>query len=249
MPPEDVALVNQQPVSRIDFIAQLQTLFGADLEHATREQRQKVLSDMIREELFVQRGRELDLASSDPDVRAALVNGVELEIAADAITSQPSEAKLQAYYEAHREKYASEGIMTVHDYVFAAGMAAAAHAAVTLLGSAPHDSAPVAALKSHESSKVGDEQFYFAAKIHLGEPLFAVARSLPTGGVSSVIETPDGLHVLYMQENRQPRPQDFATTRQQVLADFRKDAITRLRIGDEGFLRKRANVLIADDMR
>ena len=44
---------------------------------------------MIREELFVQRGKELDVASTDPEVRAAMVNSVELEIAADAITSQP----------------------------------------------------------------------------------------------------------------------------------------------------------------
>ena len=249
VPPEDVALVNQQPVSRIDFIAQLQTLYGVDLQRSSREQRQKVLADMIREELFVQRGRELDLASSDPEVRAALVNGVELEIAADAITSQPSEAKLRAYYEAHREKYASEGVMTVHDYVFPLTMAAAANAAVNALQGAAHDPSALALLKSRESSKVGDEQFYFAAKIHLGEPLFAVARSLPDGGVSAVIEGPDGLHVLYMEKNVKPMPQDFAAARQQVLTDFRQDAIARLRTGDEGFLRNRANVLIADDLK
>jgi parvulin-like peptidyl-prolyl isomerase len=248
VPPEDVALVNQQPVSRIDFIAQLQTLYGVDLQHSTREQRQKVLADMIREELFVQRGRELDLASSDPEVRAALVNGVELEIAADAITSQPSEAKLRAYYEAHREKYSSEGVMTVHDFVFPANMATAAREAADALRAA-HDPSTLVPLKSHESSKVGDEQFYFAAKIHLGEQLFTVAQSLPEGGVSAVIDTRDGLHVLFMEKNAKPVPQDFAAARQQVLADFRKDAIARLRSGDEGFLRKRANVLIAEDLR
>ena len=35
VPPEDVALVNQQPISRSDYLAQLQTLYGVDLEHAT----------------------------------------------------------------------------------------------------------------------------------------------------------------------------------------------------------------------
>ena len=203
----------------------MQTLYGVDLQHSSREQRQKILADMIREELFVQRGRELDLASSDPEVRAALVNGVELEIAADAITSQPSEAKLRAYYEAHREKYASEGVMTVHDYVFPLTMAAAANAAVSALEGTTHDPSALAPLKSRESSKVGDEQFYFAAKIHLGEQLFAVARPLPDGGVSTVIEGPDGLHVLYMEKNVKPMPQDFAAARQQVLTDFRHDAI------------------------
>ncbi len=109
VPPEDVALVNQQPISRSDYLQQLQTLFGVDLQRATPQQRRKVLDDMIREELFVQRGRELDVASTDPDVRAALVNAVELEMAADAITAQPTEAQLRAYYALHRERYAAEG--------------------------------------------------------------------------------------------------------------------------------------------
>src|SRR6202041_2509190 len=129
VPPEDVALVNQQPISRSDYLQQLQTLYGVDLPHATAAQRRKVLDDMIREELFVQRGKELDVASTDPEVRAAMVNAVELEIAADAITSQPSEAQLLTYFAAHRARYASEGIMNLRDYVFPPGepsMAAAA---------------------------------------------------------------------------------------------------------------------------
>jgi hypothetical protein len=34
-----------------------------------------------------------------------------------------------------------------------------------------------------------------------------------------------------------------------VLSDYRNEAVRRLRTGDEAFLRKRANVLIADDVR
>ncbi|HEY2677961.1 MAG TPA: peptidylprolyl isomerase [Steroidobacteraceae bacterium] len=248
VPAEDVALVNQQPISRIDYLAQLQTLFSVDLQHASAQQRKKVLDDMIREELFVQRGKELDVASSDPDVRAALVNAVELEIAADAITSQPTEEKLRAYFESHKERYASEGIMTVHDYVFPPAESSAAADAVKILKSASAaDSA--GRFKDRESGKVGDEQFYFAAKIHLGDPLFEVARTLSPGAVSMPLVMADGIHVLYMTANQRPRPRDFATVRDQVLSDYRGEAIARLRSGDEGFLRKRANVLLADDMR
>lgn len=113
VPAEDVALVNQQPISRSDYLAQLQTLYSVDLRHSS-----PVLDDMIREESFVQRGKDLDVASSDPDVRSAMVNAVELEIAADAITSMPSEAKLRAFYADHRSRYASEGTMTVRDGCF-----------------------------------------------------------------------------------------------------------------------------------
>jgi hypothetical protein len=52
-----------------------------------------------------------------------------------------------------------------------------------------------------------------------------------------------------MVKNKKPVPFDFAAARDRVLTDFRNDAIGHLRSGDEAFLRKRANVLIADDVR
>jgi SurA N-terminal domain len=137
VPAEDVALVNQQPISRSDYLMQLQSLYSVEFSQATREQREKVLNDMIREELFVQRGKELDVASTDPDVRNALVNAVELEIASDAITSQPTEAAPRSYYRAHPERYASEGIMTVEDYVFPANGTAVSQAIDALKIRAP----------------------------------------------------------------------------------------------------------------
>jgi hypothetical protein len=57
----------------------------------------------------------------------------------------------------------------------------------------------------------------------------------------------DGVHVLYMVKNKQPVSFDFAKARAQVLADFRNQAIDRLKSGEEAFLRRRANVRIADD--
>ncbi len=249
VPAEDVALVNQQPISRSDYLLQLQALYATDLQHATREEREKVLNDMIREELFVQRGKELDVASNDSEVRSAMVNAVELEIAADALTSQPTEAQLRAYYLAHKSNYAGEGVMTVHDYVFPVSAAAQAAEAVKSLKSGP----PTAELLMHWGAKdsplVGDEEFYFAAKIHLGDRLFDAARVLADGASSPPLVMPDGIHVLYMVKNKPPVPFDFADARDQVLNDYRNKAIARLSTGDEKFLRKRANVLIAKDLQ
>jgi hypothetical protein len=249
VPPEDVALVNQQPIARSDYLLQLQTLYGVDLQHATAAQRHKVLDDMIREELFVQRGKELDVAATDPEVRAAMVNSVELEIAADAITSQPSEAQLRSYYVSHRVRYASEGVMTLHDYVFPQADAGAAAEAAGVFRTGVPTPALLERWHAADSRKVADEEFYFAVRIHLGDALFDMARGLPDGGVSAPIALPDGIHVLYMLKNNPPVPFDFAAARDQVLTDYRNDAIGHLRTGDEAFLRKRANVLIADDIR
>ena len=248
VPAEDVALVNQQPISRSDYLMQLQSLYSVEFSQATRQQREKVLNDMIREELFVQRGKELDVASTDPDVRNALVNAVELEIASDAITSQPTEAALRGYYQANAERYASEGMMTVEDYVFPANGAAVSQAVDALEIQAPTP-ALIARFGGKSSGKVGDEEFYFAAKIHLGDRLFEAARGLPQGGVSAPMEMPDGVHVLYMQKNVKPALLDFAAARDKVLSDYRNERIRHLTTADEAFLRKRANILIADDLR
>ena len=249
VPAEDVALVNQQPISRSDYLLQLQALYAVDLQHATKTEREKVLNDMIREELFVQRGKELDVASNDSEVRSAMVNAVELEIAADALTTQPTEAQLQAFYTAHKATYAGEGIMTVHDYVFPKGAAAQAGAAVQSLKGGPPGPDLLARWGAKDSPLVGDEEFYFAVKIHLGDRLFAVARDLADGASSMPIETADGIHVLYMVRNKTPVPYAYAEARDQVLNDYRNKAIARLSTGDETFLRKRANVLIATDLQ
>jgi hypothetical protein len=248
VPAEDVALVNQQPISRSDFLALLQTLYGVDLSHATREQRRQVLNDMIREELFVQRGKELDLASVDPEVRSALVNAVELEISESAITAQPSEAALREFYEQHPERYVTEGIMNVRDWVFPADELPHLGSKETLKAAVTSPDT-LARLHGRDSGKTVGDEFYFAARIHLGEQLFASASELPEGAVSSPITASDGIHVLYMVKNTRPARLDFAKAYPKVLTDYRNRAIEQLKAGDEAFLRKRANVRIADDLR
>jgi parvulin-like peptidyl-prolyl isomerase len=247
VPAEDVALVNQQPIARADFYAQLQAGYGLDSAHATPAQRRKVLADMIREELFVQRGKELDVAATDPDVRTAMVSAVEQMAAADAVTSEPRDGVLETYFKAHQDRYAQEGVMTVRDLVFP-DASHAGGAAQALMHGAP----PAVALGSYQGRDTGretGEDFYFAAKIHLGGALFDAARALPDGGVSAPVTQPDGVHLLVMVHNIQPKPFVFAQARAQVLSDFRNDKIKRTTALYQGFLRERANVLIADDQR
>ncbi len=249
VPAEDVALVNQQPVSRVDFIAQLRALYDVDLRHSTRAQRQRVLDDMIREELFVQRGKELDVASTDPEVRSAMVNAVELEIASDVITAQPTQQQLQTYYESHLARYAREGVIVVRDLVFPAAHPEAARQAADAMQAGGPTPELLARYGAHDSGKAGDEEFYFAARIHLGDRLFEAAERLSDGRASMPVEQPDGIHVLYVVRNTRPAPLGFAGAYEQVLGDYRNEGIGRLRREDAAFLRKRANVLTADDMK
>ena len=204
VPPEDVALVNQQPIARSDYLLQLQTLYGVDLAHATDAQRHKVLDDMIREELFVQRGKELDVAAADPECAPPWSTRSSWKSRPTPSPRNRARRSCEAYYASHQARYASEGVMTLRDYVFAQGDAkAAAEAAEAFRTSAPTP-ALLARWHASDSRKVAGEEFYFAARIHLGDALFDVARDLPDGGVSAPLSLPDGIHVLYMLENKRP---------------------------------------------
>jgi len=117
------------------------------------------------------------------------------------------------------------------------------------LKSAMHDPQTLARLNGRDSGKTKGDEFYFAAKIHLGDQLFAAARNLSDDSISAPITMADGIHILDMEKNKRPIPFDFAAARTQVLSDYRSQAIERSKASGESFLRKRANVLIADDLR
>src|SRR3569623_418633 len=159
VPPEDVALVNQQPIARSDFNLQLKALYSVDYAQTTRAQRQTVLDQMIREELFVQRGKELVVASVDPDVRVAMVSAVEQGIAADVVASKPSAEKLMAYYTAHQETYSFLGRMTLADLVFPTAQSAAS--ASQALNAGGEVGAGAAQYHGTDTKRVNGKEDYF----------------------------------------------------------------------------------------
>jgi hypothetical protein len=154
---------------------------------------------------------------------------------------------LQAYFKAHQDRYAQEGVMDVRDLVFPE-TADSAGAAGALAAGTPLTAA-LGRFQGRDTGRETGEDFYFAAKIHLGGALFGVARTVPSGGVSSTVAQPDGVHLLYMIRNTPPQPFAFEEARGQVLSDLRNDKVKRTTAQYQGFLRQRANVLIAGDLR
>jgi parvulin-like peptidyl-prolyl isomerase len=262
VPPEAIALVNNLPILRSDFMVQVQTQFSTPFAQSTTEQRRKVLEDMIAEELSVQRGLEIDLPSFDPDVRSALVAGVELELSANVLAQQPSAEQLQTYYEAHRSKYVTEGIMRVRELVARTADVSveqastrAAQAVAALRAGAPLDQV----MKKYglvDSGRLMDaghvdtgDIFEFAAKAKLGDAVYAATAPLKTGEISAPIPQPDGPHVLVMLERHAPQPQSFAQVRDTVWTDLKNEAQTRVRAANLRYLRQRADILLSADGR
>jgi parvulin-like peptidyl-prolyl isomerase len=263
VPPEDLALINNRPILRSDFMTQVQTQFTLPFEQSSPEQRRKVLEDMLAEELQVQRGLEIDLPSFDPDVRTAMVAGVELEITADVLAQQPTEQQLHDYYNAHQDKYVSEGMLRMRDLV------AKGDAAATLDQAMANASQAVMALRAgmpleqvmqryrlEDSRKLLDaghidtgEIFEFAAKAKLGPEVYAAAAALPGGQVSDPIRQSDGAHVVVMLEHRMPVQEDYATAADKVWSDYKNDAQARVREANIRYLRSRADILFSPDAR
>jgi parvulin-like peptidyl-prolyl isomerase len=253
VPPEDVALVNQRPVLRSDFVAQLENETGETFEHATRAEKLKVLDEMIREELLVQRGLELDFAETDQPTRNALAMAMDQQALAEVTTSQPTERQLQDFYEKNRGKYASDGILTVRHLVIptssggtAEQRAQKAHDVVAALRAGSAVDEVKARFGLTEPRNDGDE-FYFAAKIHLGDALFAQALKLKDGEVTEPLSEPDGLHVVKVIKDKVPVPLSFERARLQVLTDLKNAQQERLMAATMKFLRERSKILVATD--
>jgi parvulin-like peptidyl-prolyl isomerase len=252
VPPEDVALVNQQPILQVDFDAQLQSVYDLTPDKASEAQKRKVLHDMIREEVYVQRGLELGMPESDPDTRNALVSSVEQQVLADITTDSPSDQKLQAFYDTHRARYASEGSITVSDLLVPArgGSFEAAEAkardAASALQHGMTVSEAIAKFGLIDTKKTSGEEFYFAARLHLGPELFAAASALKSGQSSLPVRSGDGYHVLVATQNTPPVNMSFADAREQVLTDYKNDAETKMQANEEKFLIGRADILVAD---
>lgn len=252
VPPEDIALVNQRPVLRSDFVAQLESETGITFDQSTRAQQLQVLDEMIREELWVQRGLELDFAETDQMTRNALASAMEQQALADSTTSQPTDAQLRDYYARNAARYASDGILTVRHLVVPPGAGSdqqrlqIAQDVVQALRAGTPVETVTARYGLVEPRNDGDE-FYFAARIHLGDALFAQALKLEPGGVTQPLAAADGIHVVKVLQDRTPVPLSFERARLQVLTDYKNAQQRRLSAATLQFLRERANIRIAPD--
>lgn len=260
VPAEAVALVNGRQVLRSDFMTQAQTQFNVTFDQTTKEQRQQVLKDMVNEELLMQRGLDMDLPSYDPDVRAALVAGVELEVTADVLAQQPSDEELQAYYKEHQERYVGEGVMKVRDLLVPADALqgdAARQRAQQLVTALRGGLKPDQALEKfavRDSGKFLDggkvdtgDIFEFAAKAKLGEALYAPVAPLKTGEVSEPVAAADGVHVFYMVEHHLPKQMTYEEAKDRVWTDLKTERQNKVKDNNLKYLRSKADILITPE--
>ena len=252
VPPDSIALVNQRPILRSDFITQLESETGDTFAHATRAQQLKVLDEMVREELLVQRGLELDFGETDQPTRNGLTTAMTQQALSEAVTSMPSEEQLRRYYDEHRSRYLSEGVLVLRQWRMARrdgeGDAALLTRAAELVAAvrAGHGESIAAHNGASELPSAG-EQFYFAARAQLGDALFETVAALGAGSVAEPRLDQQGARVVEVLQNRLPAPLPFERTQPEVLNDYKTEQQNRLMEATIKFLLERAAILIASD--
>jgi hypothetical protein len=251
VPPEDAALVNQKPILVSDFVTQLQSEFGISITKATEAEKRKVLNDMINEELMVQRGLEMDLPGSDPDVRSAIVAGVELQNSANVIAKQPTHDEMLVYYNQHKDRYRTQGVLSLHDLVLAPTPERGLQQTISIMQEAARDlrgGATVDAVKAKyglgETGRVQGDELDFAAKIHLGDKLYAAVQDSTAGQITDPVVDTDGVHVLAVGHRTPSTQLPFEQASNQVFTDYKKDAQDTVQASNIRYLKNKAQILL-----
>ena len=253
VPPENLAMVNGRPILRSDFINQLESETGKKFGQSTRTEQLKVLDEMVREELLVQRGLELDFAETDQNARNALVSAVSDSAIAEITTAEPTEAQLRAFFAAHPGQWSTDGTMTIRDLVLpgsadltpGAAMGRAIEAAQALRAGATVEQ--VIARYGLTDKPPDDQQYYFAVQYRLGDAFFGLVRPLSDGAVADPVVLADGIHIVKLISNQQPVPLGFEAARARIRSDYVDATQMQLMDNTVRFLRRRAKILIAPD--
>jgi parvulin-like peptidyl-prolyl isomerase len=253
VPPEVLAMVNQRPILRSDFVAQLESETGKRFADTSRADQLNVLDEMVREELLVQRALELDFAETDQNARNALAAAISEQAIAEVTTSQPSDQQLRDYFQRHPQRWATEGVMSLREFILPSStgrntenMAAQARRAVDELRAASSVDQVVTTLGLKEGARQ-DQEYYFTIKFRLGDSLFDAIQGLSEGQISDPVPLKDGIHIVQMIKNARPVPLSFESARSQVSSDYNEAERQRIMNSTMTFLRSRARILIAPD--
>ncbi|HTQ36524.1 MAG TPA: peptidylprolyl isomerase [Steroidobacteraceae bacterium] len=261
VPPGYVALVNGKGILMSDFVAQLMEVDGIAFGEATPQQRAAVLRDMINEEILVQRALVLDLPETTTEVRSVMVSAVNAQAAQPALALQISDAQLRAWYDSHRSAFMSGGSMDVTDLVLRVGGYQNADQSIA---QAETDAAEAAyQLRSGADRRYVMDHFGlvrddnlpagnqpdFAVKLHLGDQLYAVARTLQDGQVSDPVALPDSVHLLVMDRRIPEQTADFDAVHANVYTEYRDELRRSADEQNLQQLRRDARILLAPGQR
>ena len=208
---------------------------------ATPQERQNLVDNWVREEVFYREGLTLGLDRDDPVVRRRI--GQKFEFLLDATPAAPDDQALQAWLDAHTEAYQIEPVLSFQQVYFdpqrhgAALESDLAAALRSLAGGKSVAGDSTLLPESLQAATLSDVQRAFGAE-------FAAAiSSLPAGGWKGPVQSAFGLHLVRVSESVAGRTATLAQVRARVERDL---LFARAReAGEAIYQRLRANYRVS----
>jgi len=248
LPVDAIARVGGKIITKERYLQVLNDLAADKRAPLSIQDRQFVIDRLVDEELLIQRGMELGLADSSPQIRKALAGEVIGQLTAEAEANLPDEEALRVLYESDPEFFTNTARFRLRWLHIPANdtpawqMATDAHQQLSN-GVALAQVSQSTGLKSMTIlpdallplSKISD---------YLGPTLAAQVSMLEIGEISRPIEDNGRLHILQLLDYRPARLPPFEQARPVLEAEYLR------RAGDDAlrqylkWLRLRSKVIV-----
>ncbi|MGI9286660.1 MAG: peptidylprolyl isomerase [Pseudomonadales bacterium] len=250
-----VAEVNDWIIRRDDYNNFLQLLARDKRNPLTEEDKRHVLDRMIEEKLLIQRGVEIGLIQSDPQVRKTIANAMINSVVAETSSLQPDEDQLRAFFADNKKYFAKPARLRVQQLVF---KKRGANDEVYARAKQAVEALQTGVRVAEVQQRFADEQILnipnamlppHKLREYIGPTLLKVAEKMQPGGISQAQQTASGYSILLVLDNEPSSDTDFDKVRVQVENEYRR------RAGDKALrdylnnLRDEADVVLAPEFR
>ncbi|WP_444898180.1 peptidyl-prolyl cis-trans isomerase [Microbulbifer sp. SSSA005] len=199
-------------------------------EGLTQPEKSNLINDYIKEEVLYREALNLGLQKHDQIIRRRLIQKLDYVNGGFSSNTDISEEDLENYFQLHREKYRIEASITFTHVFFDFRRHSKEKLEKTVKQSFNHlikQSVPF-----EESARYGDRFIFHRNYVdrtlrlvasHFGDDLADSIFQLPLNAWSGPFESPYGLHLILVSENKTSRLPSFREAAPLVLEDYRRN--------------------------
>ncbi len=203
---------------------------GAMIATLPTDKKQRLIDDFTAEEALYREALALGLDRNDAVLRQRLIQKMDYVLLglSDA-NSPPDEAQIEAYFQAHQDRYAIPPHVTLSHIYFKDGPGARAKADAALAAIDAGQDAPRGERFLYHRTYVEAQKTLLAD--HLGEAVAAASfdPATPVGVWTGPVRSAYGWHLIRLVRRAQTRAPALAEVAPQVAADWQRDRIAELR--------------------
>ena len=227
-----VATVNDDVISKEDYLNYLSLLAKDKRNPLSEDDRRHVLNRMIEEKLIIERGLDIGLAQSDPNIRKVITSAMIQTVTADAATREADKETLISFYQKNQAYFSRPSRLQLQRMIFRNDDQAQAMAQ---------------AKKAYQRLAAGEDFFSVKQQLaspevltipnsllppnklrqYIGPQLTEAALMMQSGTISQPIEDNSGYTLLFVIANERAQAQPFDDVENLVANEYRR------RAGDE----------------